>query len=827
MDHSLDTYQSFINSSVTLKLLRARNLPLSISFLYSEFKSVERLEVPYHELLRTLANYLENIQYDSQDDEIISDKILLDYDDKAKRYIDAWIDARYLRNVMDDTTKEPYVLLSKHTEKAFQVFNYLNEKEFVGTESRFKDIFYKLRDIVQNSNPDIEKRLQELKQQQHDIDEQIRRIEIDGYVKSYEDYQIKSRFEELNRLAMDLIGDFKEVEDNFKQITRSIYEKQQFSGLVKGRLVKDAFDAIYALRETDQGKSFYAFWQFMIDDNSQQEFNGLIDELKNIIKERKLEVSITSVVKLKSLLYSAARKVLDKNMLLADKISREIIAREQLENLKTKELISSIRTLAIKQLKNQEGSECGIELSDTPSILLPIEKKLSEKQHEVKYSFNAFNAELSMDDLAELTMMFDKDYIDNARLLDNVNSILRRKGQASLAEVVDEFGITKGLAELLSYISLVIKSDKFFINDEVSERIEFDHADTFEKHKDRVHDTISVENKTLIEQVNKISNDISSHMRAFRLPEREILEYFTDWNSDTYRLNDKPESWTDYVAILDKIEKEEIAQHKVRFKKYLNDEMITKMSDFQAWLDNQESNIYDIIKTLNKSLRRINFTSKPPTYIQLDADKDYSPKVADFRRRMNNWKPNILEFQRTKDEKILEESFIKIKEILEYLTNLDNGRQELLDVRNWIKFKAVERYHDSNDLHRSYTGTGSLAGGESAQLTYTILGSAIAYQFGIHSEGVNRNSFRFICVDEAFSKQDVNKANYLMELCKQLHLQVMIVSPAKMEDVAVVEPHIAGVHFVKRKDNRNSFVYDMPIEQLQTQRSEYLQAVEK
>lgn len=61
-----------------------------------------------------------------------------------------------------------------------------------------------------------------------------------------------------------------------------------------------------------------------------------------------------------------------------------------------------------------------------------------------------------------------------------------------------------------------------------------------------------------------------------------------------------------------------------------------------------------------------------------------------------------------------------------------------------------------------------------------------------------------------------------MELCKQLHLQLMVVSPAKAEEVAIVEPYIARVHFVQRKDNRNSVVYDMPIKQLQEKRESYL-----
>lgn len=156
--------------------------------------------------------------------------------------------------------------------------------------------------------------------------------------------------------------------------------------------------------------------------------------------------------------------------------------------------------------------------------------------------------------------------------------------------------------------------------------------------------------------------------------------------------------------------------------------------------------------------------------------------MKEFRFRLNAWKPNLTEFERTKDDRILEDSFGKIKSLLDDLTADENLRKEVLDVRNWLKFKAVAHHReDPTKIFRSFTGTAKLSGGEGAQLTYTILGSAIAYQFGIHSEGLNTNSFRFICVDEAFSKQDDEKAQFLMELCKQLHLQVMVVSPAKAE----------------------------------------------
>jgi uncharacterized protein YPO0396 len=327
--------------------------------------------------------------------------------------------------------------------------------------------------------------------------------------------------------------------------------------------------------------------------------------------------------------------------------------------------------------------------------------------------------------------------------------------------------------------------------------------------------------------LRELETETEGLMRAFIQPDRQIIDQFEDWNADTHRLRDRAEFIDEYLATLTRLEEQELVGYKLQFKKYLNEEMITKMSDFQTWLEMQEEEIDSNIETLNGSLEKISFKSNPPTFIQLDSEKDYAPKVKLFKSQLNDWKPNLVEFERTKDDNILEQSFNKIKSTLDYLAQDENMRKEVLDVRNWLKFKAVEHYReDPTKIFRSYTGTAKLSGGESAQLTYTILGSAIAYQFGIHNEGMNTNSFRFICVDEAFSKQDDEKARFLMELCKQLHLQVMVVSPAKAEEVAIVEPYIARVHFVQRKDNRHSVLYDMPIKQLQEHREQYLQTID-
>lgn len=476
MIETLNSYikaKALIESSVSMKLLRARNLSLIISFLYQEFKSSDQITVPYQLLIQKLGDFLEEMEYNDEDEEIKTDRLILDYDEKAKLYIDRWIDAHYLRNVIDDTTKEPLVLLSKHTEKVFQVFEVFKEKEFVSAESKFKDIFSKLKDIIGNANPDKDKKLAELEKQKQQIEEEIRKIKVDGYVNTYEDFQIKARFEEVNRMANELIGDFKEVEDNFKEITRKIYERQQQSDLSKGKLLAETFDALYELKNTNQGRSFYSFWQFMLDDASQIEFQKLTKELYQVLEDREIETSSRSLRKLKTLLHLAARKVLDKNAVLADKLSREIVAKDQLENRKTRELMSKIRQLAIQRINKTSDRPFYLEIDDSPNIYLPLERKLGEKPEVNNFSTNAEQASYGSEELNELSKIYRSDLIDKRILLKNIQELLQDKDQVTLQEVIQANGISKGLAEVLAYVTLVNTSPKYFINDKAKESILF------------------------------------------------------------------------------------------------------------------------------------------------------------------------------------------------------------------------------------------------------------------------------------------------------------------------------------------------------------------
>jgi len=157
-----------------------------------------------------------------------------------------------------------------------------------------------------------------------------------------------------------------------------------------------------------------------------------------------------------------------------------------------------------------------------------------------------------------------------------------------------------------------------------------------------------------------------------------------------------------------------------------------------------------------------------------------------------------------------------VQALIDTLDASDTYRGRVLDVRNWFEFWADEKFRETHELKKTYRQMGQLSGGEKAQLTYTILCSAIAYQFGITREGRNSRSLRFITVDESFSNQDEEKATYLMQLCKQLHLQLLVVTPS--DKIQIVENFIAHVHLVQRVSNRHSVLFNMTKKELKQRR---------
>ncbi len=338
----------------------------------------------------------------------------------------------------------------------------------------------------------------------------------------------------------------------------------------------------------------------------------------------------------------------------------------------------------------------------------------------------------------------------------------------------------------------------------------------------KVQQSFQKESQEQIEGCGKTKTDLqlkaNTKINAFKNPPAEITEKFKSWRSDVNRLPDNLEFIEEYQKKYQELLEEDLPRFEKRFNKYLEDTIIDRVGGFNMFFKNWSDDIVSNIKSLNDSLKQIDFKTSPTTYIKLYYGLKPNENVKEFRKLLHNAISGVADLDKTIDGKRLHFEN-KILPLIKRLED-EKWREKVLDVRTWYEYKAEEYYRENDRKFKTYSGMGHLSGGEKAQLTFTILGSAIAYQFGLTKDGLQRNSFRFIAIDEAFKAQDEDKARYLLTLCKQLHLQLLVVTPA--DNIHIVENDISFVHYVERKNEKTSWLYDMSIEQFNKERSKYI-----
>lgn len=465
-----------LSNSAAVKLLKAKHAPLILSFLYREFKEKQRLTISNHELVSSLSDYMEALNYldDNHD--------YANFLERSKKYIDDWCteDSRYLRKIPDENGVSVHELTSD-TEKAFQWIESLEKKAFIGTESRFLDIFAKLRELIENSSENPRIRIAALEEKKREIERQIRDIEISGKAETYSDTQIKERFYEISKLGRELIADFKEVEQNFKDITRKIYEKQTRKGVTKGEILGYALDAADALGESDQGKSFNSFWRSLIAYQKQEEFDTLIEAVFNILQEKGIAYPDPFMRKLRLYLYDAGRKVIASNHRLVSKLRRILGEKSVLERRKTAELITEIKRLAIERIEDPPKSEPFAEIEGTCNISMVMDRPIEETPRTAAFAHQP--TEIGNSETPDVDKLFNPFEIDREALTQNIEASLKQQDQVTLDEIIRNIPLKNGLAEIVAYLSIASASPHHIIDDEKYVEIEWHQNDARKKIK--------------------------------------------------------------------------------------------------------------------------------------------------------------------------------------------------------------------------------------------------------------------------------------------------------------------------------------------------------
>jgi hypothetical protein len=85
-----------------------------------------------------------------------------------------------------------------------------------------------------------------------------------GQAGPLDETQVKERYFQIEDIARRLLGDFRQVEENFRMLDAQTRERIAVSSRPKGALLEEIFGESDHIRRSDQGHSFDAFWEFLM-----------------------------------------------------------------------------------------------------------------------------------------------------------------------------------------------------------------------------------------------------------------------------------------------------------------------------------------------------------------------------------------------------------------------------------------------------------------------------------------------------------------------------------------------------------------------------------
>lgn len=435
------------------RLLAADSAPLVASFLHRVFVVPNVRTMGQADLAAALEDTLFALREQRGADA---------YPKAALDYLNDWAanDKAWLRKFYPPGSDEPHFDLTPATEKALAWLAGLAERAFVGTESRLLTLFELLRQMNQGAEADPAARMRDLQRRRDEIDAEIERV-AQGDVELMSDTALKERFQQFSALARELLADFREVEHNFRALDRRVRERIALWDGRKGELLQDILGERDLIADSDQGRSFRAFWDFLMSQARQEELTQLLERV--LALEPVAEVATDARLKRVHYDWLEAGEHAQRTVaLLSQQLRRFLDDQAWLENRRIMEMLRGIEAAALALRESPPPGEF-MAIDDTAaSIELPMERPMHTPA--VKVALARLKLEAGDEDV-DAKALYSQFVIDKAVLAQRIRRALQERTQVTLAELLKEHPLEQGLAELVAYLQLAVEQGAAMADD--------------------------------------------------------------------------------------------------------------------------------------------------------------------------------------------------------------------------------------------------------------------------------------------------------------------------------------------------------------------------
>lgn len=424
------------------RLLRAGNSSLILSFLGGFFVENNRGATPASEVAGALDDHLYalNAQVSAADGAPRFPKDPLGY-------LEDWsaTEAGYLRRFYPPGDEEVHYEVTPAFEKAYAWVGSLRGRPFVGTESRLQTVVDLLRQIVLGVETDPDLRIAELRRRRDEIDAMIATVEM-GEMPMLDETGVRDRYQQFATTARELLSDFREVEENFRRLDRSAREKIAAWDGSKGQLLEELVGSRSNIAGSDQGRSFQAFYDFLLSESQQDELSDLLSKVSAL-------ASVEADGRLRHIHHDwseAAERAQRTVRQISEQLRRFLDDQIWIENRRVLDLVRSVEAAALEVRDNPP--DFGLQV-DQPGVdlALPFERPLYNPP--AASDVNSLLTAASEDDI-DADLLFTQVFVDQARLARNIRAVLPESSSALLDDIVELFPVEHGAAEIIGYLAL-------------------------------------------------------------------------------------------------------------------------------------------------------------------------------------------------------------------------------------------------------------------------------------------------------------------------------------------------------------------------------------
>jgi hypothetical protein len=329
------------------------------------------------------------------------------------------------------------------------------------------------------STSNIERRIAALKEQQEVLQAQIDSIEQTKTAEAYTPVQLTERFANALDLARGLAADFRQLEENFKEVARALAEAQCLPGTTKGRIVGQLLDTHAALKDSPQGQSFYSFWNLLSSPSRQQRWRDLVRQIYSLegidpaLRTNKL------LERLSSRLLVEGERVVRSNERMAATLRRALEGVATGEERRLRELVREIQQLALSCRLDPPDENAFTEAGGPPDVFGSFSRSF--------WQVDATGKVTGEIEFAEETL--DWDMVKRFRNLTDLNlSRLRQQVQACLisadsvllSEVLRTFPPREGILEVIGYLVLAMQQATHYVANDQFSTILITHGEKLE-----------------------------------------------------------------------------------------------------------------------------------------------------------------------------------------------------------------------------------------------------------------------------------------------------------------------------------------------------------